>query len=169
MNFDIQVLDARHDRASFESSTPAFTDYFRKQARQDSSKNASVCYVAVAAKGEIVGYFTLACSNVVFDDFDPEFKKMLPRYPAVPVIMLGRLAVSKTVEKQGVGGALVAEALTKSLEISASIGAVGVIVDAFDASAKRFWEHHDFVALPESPMRLIMSMGTIKKLFGPRA
>lgn len=170
ITFNVEKLDKRHDRANFESSSPFLTNYFRTQARQDVDKHSATCYVALScSNGALIGFYTLACGNIVLDSLSPADQKKLPSYPVVPAILLGRLAISATVEKQGVGTALLVDALIRAYELSEQVASFAVVVDAIDEKAKGFYKHVGFSELTKEPMRLIMPMGTIKKMFAPGA
>jgi hypothetical protein len=66
---------------------------------------------------------------------------------------------------KGYGAAMLADALKKSLNLSQSIGAVALIVDAKDQKAKEFYEKHQFIPLRDEPFKLYLPMGTIAELF----
>lgn len=168
MTFYVQILNERHDRAAFESASPELNAYFKTQAGQDVKRKVAACYVAVSTtNAQVVGFYTIACASVVLSDLEAPMQKKLPRYPTVPTILLGRLAVDKTVTGQGYGAALLADALIRAYELSEQIGTYAVIVDALNASAKAFYQRHGFVELPDTPMRLVLPMATIKKIFNP--
>ena len=57
------------------------------------------------------------------------------------------------------------DALHRSLEASANIGALAVFVDAKDDAAAAFYRHFDFLALPGVPQRLFLPMTQIEELF----
>jgi GNAT superfamily N-acetyltransferase len=90
-------------------------------------------------------------------------RKHIPRYPIVSATLIGRLAVSATLQGQGIGSLLLAEALHKAYENASVVGSSMVVVDAIDDRAVRFYQAHGFIKLPES-MRLILPMRTIAAL-----
>jgi predicted GNAT family N-acyltransferase len=89
----------------------------------------------------------------------------LPRYPQVPVALLGRLAVDTKQKGTGLGELLLMDALRQSLLGAQKIGAMAVIVDAIDEKAKKFYQHFDFISLADQPMRLLLPMKTIENLW----
>jgi predicted GNAT family N-acyltransferase len=84
----------------------------------------------------------------------------------VSATLLGRLAVSKEFQGQGLGSILLAKALGKSYENADQVGSSMVVVDAIDERAARFYAAHGFIQLPES-MRLVLPMRTIAAMIGP--
>ena len=74
------------------------------------------------------------------------------------------MAIHKTIQRKGYGSALLIDALRRAHDMSKSVAATGVIVDAKDESSKAFYRKHEFIALIDDPMRLYVPMGTIAQL-----
>ena len=60
--------------------------------------------------------------------------KKLPRYPQLPVILLGRLAVDGSMKGKALGQFLLTNALHRCLEAAGSIAAMAVVVDVKKAT-----------------------------------
>jgi len=91
--------------------------------------------------------------------------RRLPKYPEVPATLIGRLAISEKFRGQRLGEFLLLDALHRALEQSRQVASAAVIVDAKDESARRFYEHFDFLSLPGTPNHLFLPMRTIERLF----
>ena len=113
----------------------------------------------------MLGFYTLSASIIPVDELPPDLMKRLPRYGQLPVTLLGRLAVDRSVGGQGVGEFLLVDALRRSLEAAQQIAAMAVIVDAKDARAESFYRHFDFLPFQQTPLRLFLPMGQIARLF----
>jgi predicted N-acetyltransferase YhbS len=87
--------------------------------------------------------------------------RRLPRH-AVPVVLLARLAVARSVQSKGVGGFLLRDALKRSLDLGQKLGIHAVVVDALDADAKAFYEQFGFAPLTGDEMRLFLPLSTIR-------
>ncbi len=109
----------------------------------------------------ILGFYSLSASSIHFQELPHGLQKRIPRYP-VPVALIGRLAVDKKYQKRGLGKDLLIDALKKSVEISKSFGIFGVMVDAKDKEAKKFYEYFGFVSFVDNPNKLILPLETIK-------
>lgn len=158
--FLIAALDVVHDRSTFSSGTQALDRYLREQATQDIRRRVAACFVALTSEQRIVGYYTLATASVPLSDLPAGISRKLPRYPAVPAIRLGRLAVDQAFKGQGLGSALLANALRRAA--SSEIVAFAMIVDAKDDEAASFYRHHGFVALPDSPLMLFLPLSAVR-------
>jgi predicted GNAT family N-acyltransferase len=86
--------------------------------------------------------------------------KKPPRYPTVPAVRMGRLAVDRAFKGQGLGGALLADALDRAAR--SEIAAFALFVDAKDKVATNFYQHHGFIALPNSPRSLFLPLSTVR-------
>lgn len=157
--FQLAPLDASHDRAAFNSGSVALDRYLREQVTQDARRRMAACFVALASDGQrIAGFYTLASASVLLADLPSATAKKLPRYPTVPAVRMGRLAVDETFKGQGLGGALLADALDRCA--SSEIAAYALIVDAKDETAAAFYRHHGFIELPDLPLTLFLPLAT---------
>lgn len=163
--FQLASLDAAHNRAAFDSGSEPLDRYLRQQATQDIRRRVAACFVALAGEaGEaetqrIAGYYTLAAASLLFSDLPTSVSKKLPRYPTVPAVRMGRLAVHQAFKGQGLGGALLADALDRAAR--AEIAAFALMVDAKDEAAAAFYRHHGFIALPDAAQTLFLPLASL--------
>jgi GNAT superfamily N-acetyltransferase len=159
----IERLGPNHDRQSFTCGEEMLDKYLRQQAGQDAGRGLAVTYVAVEGSGEsaILGYYTLTMSCV-----QPEImpEKRVPPKRAVPVVLLGRLAVSQNAQGRGLGEILLMDALRRSERLSAKIGSFAVVVDVLHEKARNFYLRYGFRELGDSPLHLYVTMKDIRKL-----
>lgn len=158
--FQLARLQDLHQRRGFSSGSEALDSYFHQQVSQDVRRRVTACYVALTPEQRIAGYYTLASAALLLSELPPSVGKKLPRYPSVPAVRLGRLAVDLDFKGNGLGGALLADALGRALR--AEIAAFALIVDAKDESATAFYRHHGLTALPGQPMRLFLPLATAR-------
>ena len=154
--FRIARLTDEFDRSNFSSHSDELNTYFHRQVTQDIRRGVTVCYVAIDDGQHIAGYYTLASAGVLLVDFPDEISKKLPRYPQIPTVLMGRLAVDRRFEKRGLGPALMADAFERCK--GSGIGAYALFVDAKDDKAAAFYQHHGFIPLPRSPRRLFLPL-----------
>ena len=163
----VEPLDGRrHDRAGFDCGVESLDVYLKAQASQDVRRKANAVFVLVAADvpRTILSYFTLCSFGLAPGVVPDEAKKHLPRYPLISATLLGRLAVARSHQGQGLGGVLLARALRLAYENAHIVGSSMVVVDALDEQAARFYAAHGFIRLPES-MRLVLPMATLAQQF----
>ena len=158
--FRLAPLDAGHNRTAFNSDSEPLNRYLREQVSQDVRRRVAACFVAVADGQRIAGYYTLASASLLLADLPVSTGKKLPRYPTVPAVRMGRLAVDQPFKGKGLGGALLADALDRAAR--SEIAAYALMVDAKDEAAAAFYRHHGFIALPDSPRSLFLPLATVQ-------
>jgi GNAT superfamily N-acetyltransferase len=162
MLFRATPLEQIHDRSTFNSGSESLDNYFRERVTQDIRRRVTACFVALSSDGRIAGYYTLASASVFLGDLPGKYIKKLPRYPSVPAVRMGRLAVDLTFKGQGFGGALLADALQRV--IRSEIAAYALVVDAKDANAAQFYRHHGFIETSSEPLTLFLPLATASDL-----
>jgi GNAT superfamily N-acetyltransferase len=164
--FRVEQLAKVHDRKTFTCGVPALDEYFRTQATQDIKRFVANCFVLVdTATDTIAGYYTLSATSIPLIDLPERLVKKLPRYPVVPAVRMGRLAISLDFRGRGLGAALLADAATKALRDSAA--AFALVVDAKDEQSAQFYEHEGFLHLESHPMTLLLPLATFRQQTEP--
>ena len=158
--FRVAPLDAAHERNEFRCGSAPLDRYLQEQVSQDIRRRVAACFVAVSAEQRIAGYYTLASASLLLADLPPGIGKKLPRYPTVPAVRMGRLAVDEAFTGQGLGGALLADALERA--IRSEIAAYALMVDAKDDTAATFYRHHGFIPLTDTPLTLFLPLATVE-------
>ncbi|MGO8865945.1 MAG: GNAT family N-acetyltransferase [Alphaproteobacteria bacterium] len=163
--YRVEPLGTQHDRSSFACGVESLDRYLKTQATQDIRRLANAVFVLVepAAPGKILGYFTL-CAFTLEQGAVPEAaRRHIPRYPLVSATLIGRLAVTRERQGQGLGGMLLARAMRMAYENAAVVGASMIVVDAIDEDARCFYEAHGFLRLADT-MRMIIPMAVVAEL-----
>jgi GNAT superfamily N-acetyltransferase len=115
------------------------------QATQDIRRRIANCFVAVeAATGSLAAYYTIAAASIPLIDLPPEEAKRLPRYPTLPAVRIGRLAVDQNFQGRGLGGALLMDAARRSIHSPPAVYAL--LVDA--KNTKRWRSMRNSVSEP---------------------
>ncbi|MDN7465940.1 GNAT family N-acetyltransferase [Burkholderia gladioli] len=155
----VAVLSAAHDRTRFDCGTPALDRYLRETATQDVRRRVAACFVMLD-RDAVVGYYTLSAASIALADLPLEISRKLPRYPAIPAVRMGRLAVDARYRGRGLGAALLVNALRRAA--GSEIPAVAMTVDAKDAGAAAFYRHFGFQSLTHDPLALFLPLATVK-------
>lgn len=163
--FRLEPLGPGHERSAFACGVEALDQYLASQASQDVRRRVSACYIAIElSSGTVAGFYTLAAGSVPLNDLPPDLTKRLPRYPAVPVARIGRLAIDKRFQGQKLGGALLADAALRAARSEVAVFAL--IVDAKDDAAAAFYRHHGFDPFSGNGRQLIVSLKRFEQLAG---
>jgi ribosomal protein S18 acetylase RimI-like enzyme len=158
--FHIELL-GDHDRAAFCSGVDALDRYFRERVTQDIRRRVSNCFVLLDAEKEVVGYYTFAAASIPLGELPESLAKRLPRYPSLPAGLIGRLAVDRGYQRQGLGALLVVNAVARAMRAEPAIYAL--VVDAKDDHAAAFYIHLGFRSFLSQPSRLFIPISEIAK------
>src|SRR5579864_6132071 len=139
----IEPLRNDHNRADFSCGNASLDRYLKEQAGQDLRRDCAAPFVLVSERGDttILGYYTLSSYGIDVGELPADVAKKLPRYPLIPATLLGRLAVDRRYQGQGIGEFLLIDALHRAVVQSTEIAAAAVVVDAIDAGAAQFYQH----------------------------
>ena len=161
----LEILTKSHDREGFDCGSEPLNAYLQQTARQHAARGISQTFVLVdEASTEprpILGFFSLNLCQVKSESLSPDEAKKLPRQ--VSGVRLGRLAVAKDYQRQGIGKKLLVGAMEKFMEIFDRAGGIGLFVDAKDPEAKRYYERFGFVSLPSNELELFLPVKTIQE------
>lgn len=161
----VEALAAHHDRDAFSCGIDSLDRYLRSQAGQDVRRRANGVFILVAADAveTVLGYYTLCAASLPQGAVPAAARKHVPRYPLVSATLIGRLAVSRTRQGDGLGSLLLADAVQRAYASAETVGSSMLVVDALNERAAAFYESFGFQPLPES-MRLVLPMRSIEKL-----
>jgi len=154
----------RHDRSGFDCGIPLLNEWLTKQAGQFEKKDLARVYVLVA-EGEttVKGYYALSSHTVAFEALPEDQAKGLPRID-LPVVLIGRLAVDRSLQGQHLGEYLLIDALRRAEYLAGKIGVRAVEVHAINDAARKFYGKYGFQSLQDDPQHLFLPMSVIRKL-----
>jgi GNAT superfamily N-acetyltransferase len=162
LSYAIEPLGKHHDRAAFSCGVEAL-DRYLKQAGQESRRHVANCFVAVQrSSNAAAGYYTLSATSIIFESLPENFRKKLPRYPAVPAAVLGRLAVDLEHRGKGLGERLLLDAMRRTLH--SGLAAAVLVADVKDEQAASFCYQYGFLDIGSGRTRLYLPVVKIAKL-----
>ncbi len=159
----VELLARSHNRTRFQSGQDEVDAWLKKTAFQSQKKHLSSTKVLLDSESHIVGYYTLATSQVDFSDLPVEVAKSLPNRQ-LPVAVLAWLGIDQSFQGRGIGKRLLATALKDCYDAAETFAFIAVILDCVDAPSKEFYQHFDFAELPGYPMRLYLPFKLLEKL-----
>ena len=161
-SFVSEPLHERHRVVGFDSGKPDLDGWLTQHALGAEARRIGRTFVWLDDRA--VGYYTLAAQLLVREDLPKSLGRGGPRQ--VPAVLVARLALDKTLHGQDLGGALLADALTRVVGATQTVAARFVVVDAIDESAAAFYEHHGFRRIPETG-RLVQKISDVAAALEP--
>lgn len=157
----IEPLSPKHVREGFTSGVAALDRYLMSQAGQDSQRGfASIFVAAERSSARVCGYYTLSMTGVAVGLLPERLQRKMPRYPSVPAVRLGRLAVAVTARGRGLGKWLLLDAMARSL--ASEVAWAAFVVDAKDETARSFYLQYAFMALSDDLLHLFLPRATVQ-------
>jgi predicted GNAT family N-acyltransferase len=163
-HWTIERLSRQHDRSRFDSGQTPLDNWLKFQAGQFDRRDLARTFVAIrSGLTDVLGYYALVNHHLEYDALPAVAAKNLPRIN-VPVVLIGRLAVDRSVQGQGLGSSLLVDALRRILHIAENVGVRAVEVDAIDAAARSFYLRYGFRSLNDDERHLFLPLHEIRKL-----
>jgi len=153
-------LSPDHDLSQFQCGEPALDEWLKKRALQNEESGASRTYVVCVGR-RVVAYYALAVGAVAHVDAPGRVRRNMP--DPVPVMVIGRLATDQSIQGQGIGPALLRDAILRTLQAAEIAGIRAILVHAISERAKRFYEKWGFVPSPVEPLTLMITVAEARK------
>lgn len=164
MDFDVVPFEKKHRREGFDCGISELNYYLLQQSGQDVRKNYAALFAAVEnVTNAVLGYYTLSNASVILNNIPDEIRKKLPRYPEVPAVRLGRLAVDVSMQGHGLGAILLADAVIRS--IYSPVAWTAMAVDAKDERACSFYQKFGFKRLLNDDRHLFVMRQELEQYF----
>jgi GNAT superfamily N-acetyltransferase len=154
-------LSEKRDTLAFDCGEAVLDEWLKKKAMKNQNNGASRCFVTCAPAQRVVGYYSLSAGAVSRDDAPKAARRNRP--DPIPVLLLGRLAVDRTYHNQGIGKALLRDAVLRALHIAEDAGIVALLVHAKSEQARRFYLSRGFLDSPLQPTTLLLMLETARQ------
>jgi len=155
-------LKAEHDLSNFDCGEPALNDWLKQRALKNESRFSRTYVVCEGAS--VVAYFCISAGAVDREAAPGKLRRNAP--DAIPVSVIGRLAVSRAYAGRGLGADILSDALRRIAIASQSIGIGAVLVQAKDRRAKQFYMAcAEFIEYPAESRTLFLPIETIIAAF----
>lgn len=168
----ITAIEESDPKCGFKCGKHPLDDYFARHALANDQRGISRAFVLRRAAPEpaelplVLGFYTLSMASAESSQVAEVLKAKLPRYP-MPVALVGRLAIDRRAQKRRLGEKLLVDAVRRVVDAARSVACTGIIVDAKDEDAERFYEKYDFVTVAADawPHRMFLPIGAARDAF----
>lgn len=151
-------LTGEHDLSAFDCAEPALNEWLQQRALKNESRFSRTYVVCDANR--VAGYFCISAGAVERMSAPGKLRRNAP--DAIPVSVIGRLAVGRPYQGRGLGADMLADALRRIALASRSIGIAAVLVHAKDEQARQFYMAcAEFIEYPADSRTLFLSMETV--------
>jgi GNAT superfamily N-acetyltransferase len=160
-----QPLHERHVLGALDSGEPILDIWLREHAYGSEARRTSRTFVW--SDGDVVtAFYTISAHRLVRAELPHTVGRGSPR--EIPAVLLGKLALDRSLHGKGLGGVLLADALSRIVRATTTVGARFVVVDALHPKAAAFYEHFGFrrIPVPGGTCRLVQKVSNVATALG---
>jgi GNAT superfamily N-acetyltransferase len=156
-------IAAEHDLSQFHCGAAELDAWLRQRALTNDASGASRAYVVCAGR-RVVGFYCLANGAVARDAATGAVRRNMPE--PIPVMVIGRLAVDRDWHRKGIAGAMLRDAIARTLQAAEIAGIRAIVVHAKSDDAKAFYERCGFHGSDAAPMTLMITIAEARRALG---
>lgn len=152
---------ANHILDGFTCGYLSMDEWLKKRALKNHNSGASRCFV-ICNGADVIGYYSLSAGAIAHESVVKIMRRNMP--DPLPVLLLGRLAIDQRYHNQGLGSALLRDAMLRAVNVSGNAGIFALLVHASSEQVRRFYLSRGFVESPLKSMTLIMTLATVRSI-----
>ena len=155
-------LEKGHDRTGFSSGAPELDTWLTKHAWENQRADNATTYVVLDGDA-VVAYYAITVAGAAGEDVPPSVASRAPSQ--LGALLLARFAIAEDHQGRGLGRALLADVLQRSLELSQAVGIKMLLIHCRDDAACDFYlRQAEFLESPTDPLHLLMPMKDVAAL-----
>lgn len=137
-----QRITRDHNVAGFSCGNDSLDQYLQRRALKCDAAGDAKVIVLPTENLEVLGYYTISAASVTHEKAVSKLKRNSP--DPIPMALIGRFAIQTEMQGQGIGRALMRDAILRISQASDMIGIKGVLLHAINDDAKNFYTHLGF-------------------------
>jgi GNAT superfamily N-acetyltransferase len=153
---------SRHDVTAFDCGDVTLNRWLSRYAGQSDRRDAARTFVTTRRDGGVLGYYTVVAGQLRHEEATAAVSRDRTRQFPIPIALLARLAVDTNHQRQGLGAALLRDALSRAQAASAQVAVRAVVVHAIDDSAAAFYARFGFRDLAATPRTLMVTLAELR-------
>lgn len=151
-----------HRVEGFACGVERLDTWLRAYAGQSGRRDAARTFVVADSADHVVGYYTLVAAQIMLEQATSDVRRGMSKPFPIPVVLLARLAVERSRQGAGLGAALLADAMRRTVRVADQVGIRAVVVDAIDAEAAGFYGRFGFAAVDGEPLTLMATVAALR-------
>ena len=152
-------LEEKHNCELFHCGEPALDACLKNRALKNEAAGASRTYVITHANA-VVGYYSLAVGSVGHSFVPGRIRRNMP--DPIPIMLLARLAVDISLQRQGIGRALLRDAILRTEQAAHIAGIRCILVHALNGRARHFYTSCGFTPSPINELTLMLPLSSVR-------
>lgn len=157
-----EALGAGYDLEAFDCGNAALNEWLIRHSRQAQTSGSAKTFV-IADGEQAVGYYSLTVGQIDTLDAPERIRKGMGQYP-IPVVILARLAVSRSHQGCGIGRGMLQEAIRRTLSMAEQAGIRAMLAHPVDEDAARFYKRFGFASSPLREQQLLLLLKDARRI-----
>jgi len=159
-SFTCTQLNSKHDLEAFDCGNEALNRWLRQHAQHMHARRYSRVFVWTDQQmgKEVLAYFCLSATAIRREQVQPAARRS--ELAHIPAFLLGKLALDRRLQGQGLARVLIADAVRIAVRASESVAARFLVVDAVDDHAASVYESCGFSRV--DGMRLLARLDDLR-------
>jgi len=157
-----EALGAGHGLETFDCGKAALNEWLARHARQAQTSGSAKTFI-VADGDQVAGYYSLTVGQVDTLDAPERIRKGMGQYP-IPLVILARLAVSRSHQGHGIGRGMLQDAIRRTLAMAEQAGIRALLTHPVDEEAARFYTRFGFISSPLREQQLLLLLKDARRL-----
>lgn len=164
ISLNVEKLKKSFDLSGFDCERESLNEWLKKYAWQSQASNTANTF-AVINDNRVAAYYSLCAGSIKVEEVVARISEGQPQNRPIPIIKIARLAVDKDMKGQGLGKAILKDALLRCINAADEIAARAVVIDALDETVRSFYERFDFESGPSDQNTMMLLMKDLKKSY----
>jgi GNAT superfamily N-acetyltransferase len=131
-----------HHVAGFSCGHDSLDNYLSRRALKADAAGDAKVIVLTTTEMDVIGYYAISSGSVSRKVATRKLKKNSP--DPIPMALIGRFAIDRRYQGQGLGKALMKDAVLRICGAGEKIGIKGILLHAIDTDARKFYEKCGF-------------------------
>ena len=151
-----ELLTSEHILSQFNCGEEMLNQWLKRHALKNQISQASRTFVLADEARNVLAYYAMASGAVAHCQATGNIRRNMP--DPIPVIILARLAVDKSLQGQHIGAAMLKDAVLRAKSVSQQIGVRALLVHALNDNARHFYLNYGFQASPIDALTLMLKL-----------
>lgn len=157
-----EQLAAKHDLRNFRSGVTELDLWLHESALKTGDRDYGRTYVWHNGDDQVVAFYTLSAHVITLEKLPKKYAR--GQQKIIPAILLGKFALDESLQGQGLGEVLLADAVVEALKASDIAAARYLVVDALSERLVTFYEKYGFIRGVSSDVERIPLFAKMKDL-----
>ena len=155
-----EPITQHHDVSAFDCGNETLNRWLGERALDNERRGATRTFASTRDR-HVVGYYSLAVGALYRRDATGRVRRNMP--DPIPAMLLARLAVDSSAQREGIGRHLLRDAMLRTMSAADMAGIRMLLVHAIDERAKAWYDQFGFEESPTDPLQLVLLLDDLRR------